>query len=56
MKPPLKRPQVYLGSCGPFLGKYDLGLNKYGIPLDSLNTHLYCVGRTKKEKANSLKG
>src|SRR5687768_5229828 len=51
-----KKPQVYLGSFGPFLGKYDLGLRKYSIPLDSMDTHLYCVGRTKKGKSKFLEG
>ncbi len=47
-----RQPQVYLGSCGPFLGKFALGLSKFSVPLEDLNPHLYVVGQTKRSGVN----
>jgi hypothetical protein len=49
-----KHPQVLLGSRGPFLANFDLGLSKYTVPLKKLDTHIYVVGRSGKGKSKFL--
>ncbi|MCI0648014.1 MAG: hypothetical protein L0332_30805 [Chloroflexi bacterium] len=51
-----KRPRVVFGSRGPFLGPLDLGLLKWSLPLDELDTHIYVVGRSGKGKSKFLEG
>jgi DNA helicase HerA-like ATPase len=45
-----------LGSMGPFPLGRDLGLRKYSVPLDKLDTHLYVVGQSGKGKSKFLEG
>jgi hypothetical protein len=54
-KRPKKR-EIVLGSRGPFWGGRDLGLAKYSLSLEKLNTHLYVVGRSGKGKSKFLEG
>ena len=53
---PKKRPEIVLGSRGPFLLGRDLGLAKYTLPLDKLDTHIYVVGKSGKGKSKFLEG
>lgn len=47
---------MVLGSRGPFLRGRDLGLFTYSVPLNSLKTHLYVVGRSGHGKSKFLEG
>ena len=51
-----KHKEVDFGSRGPFVGKIDLGIARYRIPLRKLNTHLYVVGKSGKGKSKFLEG
>ena len=48
--------KIALGSRGPFLGSLDLGLSKYTVPIEDLDTHIYVVGRSGKGKSKFLEG
>lgn len=43
-----RRAELCLGTCGLF------GLHKVKVPIDALDTHLYCVGMTGKGKSSYL--
>ena len=43
-----RQPQLHLGTYGPF------GLGKCLLPLESFDTHMYVVGKTKKGKSKFL--
>jgi DNA helicase HerA-like ATPase len=49
-----RQPQVVIGSRGPFVAKFDLGLSRYSVPLRKLNTHICVVGRSGKGKSKFL--
>ena len=51
-----RQKKIIIGSRGPFLGKRDLGLANFAIPLSDLNTHVYVVGRSGKGKSKFLEG
>jgi DNA helicase HerA-like ATPase len=53
---PKKRPEIALGTRGPYLFGRDLGLSRYTVPLDKLDTHIYVVGKSGKGKSKFLEG
>jgi hypothetical protein len=53
---PKKRPGIALGTQDPYLLGRDLGLSKYTVALDKLDTHLYVVGKSGKGKSKFLEG
>jgi hypothetical protein len=53
---PRKGPVITLGTQGPHLLGRDLGLYKYNVPLNNLDTHIYVVGKSGKGKSKFLEG
>ena len=51
-----RRPRIRFGSRGPFFLGKDLGLWKYAIPLEKIDTAMYVVGRSGKGKSKFLEG